>query len=114
MAVARRLRRLERTVILGVEVPVATTTISRLLGLAFLRRGSAGPGLLIPHCRSVHSFGMRFPLDLVFLDRERRAIEVRRGVPPSRFASCDRADAVLEIPARMEHGAGGEAGSRRA
>ena len=55
---------LERSGLLGLEVPVATTRLSRLLGLALLRRRRAGAGLLIPRCRSVHTFGMRFPLDL--------------------------------------------------
>src|SRR5262245_52399763 len=55
-----RFRGLERTELLGLEVPVATSRRSRLLGLALLRRERAGPGLLIPRCRSVHTFGMRF------------------------------------------------------
>ena len=49
-------------------MPVATTVSSRLLGLALLRREHAGAGLLIPRCRSVHTFGMRFPIDVLFLD----------------------------------------------
>ena len=63
-----RFRRLERTELLGFDVPVATTRLSRLLGLALLGRERAGAGLLIPRCRSVHTFGMLFPLDLLFLD----------------------------------------------
>jgi uncharacterized membrane protein (UPF0127 family) len=42
---------------------------------------------------------MRFALDLFFLDREGRVIEVRRGVPPRRVVWCRGAAAVLEIPA---------------
>jgi uncharacterized membrane protein (UPF0127 family) len=47
----------------------------------------------------VHTFGMRFPLDLVFLDLELRRISVRRAVPPRRVAFERRARAVLELPA---------------
>jgi uncharacterized protein len=93
-----RFRGLDRAEILGSRVPVATSMSSRLLGLSLLRRPRAGAGLLIPRCRSVHTFGMRFPLDLLFLDEEERVIELRRAVPPGRFVRCPGADAVLELP----------------
>jgi len=95
---ATRFRRLERTRLLGLEVPVATTRASRLLGLALLTRERAPTGLLLPRCRSVHTFGMRFPLDLVFLDAAGRVVELRRGVPPGSFVRCPGAMAVLEFP----------------
>ncbi len=72
---------------------------TRLLGLSHLDREAAGGGLLIPRCSSVHTFGMRFALDLHFLDGEGTVLLIRRNVPPLRFASCRRASAVLEIPA---------------
>jgi len=71
---------------------------SRLLGLSGLDRGEAGAGLFIPRCSSVHTFGMRFALDLIFLDREGRPCSVRRGVLPRRIAWDRRAWAVLELP----------------
>ena len=85
--------------ILGVSVPVASTFRSRLIGLAGLDRERAGRGLLIPRCSSVHTFGMRFDLDLLFLDRDGRVVELRRSVPPRRLARCAEADATLELPA---------------
>jgi uncharacterized protein len=95
---ALRLRGLPTTEVCGHRVPIAATRASRLLGLALLDRGKAGPGLLIPRCRSVHTFGMRFPLRLVFLDEAARPISVWRRVPPRRFALDRRARAVLELP----------------
>jgi uncharacterized membrane protein (UPF0127 family) len=79
-------------------VPLAVGLRTRLLGLAYLDREEAGPGLLIPRCSSVHTFGMRFRLDLVFLGRDGRPCSVRRDLPPRRFASDHRAIAVLELP----------------
>jgi uncharacterized membrane protein (UPF0127 family) len=93
----RRFRGLRTEVVLGFEVPVATTPLSRLLGLALLPADRAGEGLLIPGCRSVHTLGMRFPLDLVFLDRTGRVIELRRGVRPGRLVRCAQAQSVLEL-----------------
>jgi uncharacterized membrane protein (UPF0127 family) len=87
-----------RAEVLGATVPVATTVSSRLLGLALLRREHAGAGLLIPRCRSVHTFGMRFPLDVLFLDQHDRVIELRRSVPPCCVIPCPGAMAVLELP----------------
>lgn len=78
--------------------PEATSFRSRLRGLCLRDRADAGPGLLIPRCASVHTFGMRFPLDLFFLDREGRVISVRRQVPPRRVVWQRGARSVLEIP----------------
>ena len=80
-------------------MPVADSPLARLLGLALLDRRRAGEGLLIPRCRSVHTFGMRFPLDVVFLDTAFRPISRRSGLGPRRFAGERGAVAVLELPA---------------
>jgi hypothetical protein len=93
-----RFRRLERIELLGQLIPVAATWRSRLLGLALLDHECAGPGLLIPGCHSVHTFGMRFPLEVIFLDREGRVIEIRRSVPSWRIVRCGGAESVLELP----------------
>ena len=80
-------------------MPVAVGFRARLLGLAWLDRRQAGAGLLIPRCSSVHTFGMRFPLDLVFLDRNGAPLALHRRIPPRRLVHCRGAAAVLEIPA---------------
>jgi uncharacterized membrane protein (UPF0127 family) len=82
----------------GIEVRVAATARARLLGLSGLR---ARPpcGLLLSRTRSVHTFGMRFPLDLVWLDAHGRAVRVDASVPPRRLRSCRAARAVIELPA---------------
>ena len=95
----RRMRRLPVRSVMGLAVPVALSGSSRLLGLALLERGAAGAGLLIPRCRSVHTFGMRFALDVLFLDRRLMPLRVLRSVPPRRVVRERRAWAVLELPA---------------
>jgi trehalose synthase len=97
----RRLRRLPSRTVLGHEVPVARGVRARLLGLAHLDRERAGAGLLIPRCNSVHTFGMRFALDLVFLDGGGTVLAVRRGLRPRRVAAHRGAAAVLELPSRL-------------
>jgi uncharacterized membrane protein (UPF0127 family) len=100
----RRFRGQPSAEIAGRRVRVALSRSARLLGLAMLDRAAAGTGLLVPGCRSVHTFGMRFPLDLVFLDFDLRPISLRAAVPPGRIAFERRAQAVLELPAQLLQG----------
>ncbi len=95
----RRFRRLDRAVVAGLRVPVASRFAARLLGLALLGRRRAGAGLLIPRCRCVHTVGMRFPLDVVFLDDAGREIRRAQAVPSWRVVFERGAAAVLELPA---------------
>jgi trehalose synthase len=111
-ALASRLQALPAAAVAGHEVRVAAGFRARLLGLAGLDRERAGCGLLIPRCRSVHTFGMRFPLDLVFLDADGRELSRRRRTGPCRIVSDRRATAVLELPSEAECGlAGGDEGA---
>ena len=96
----RRLARLPTfTLDDGAVVHQATTAAARLLGLAFLPSLAEGHALLIPRCRSVHTFGMRFPIDVAFLDGCGRPLRVERGVRARRILACRGAFAVLETRA---------------
>jgi uncharacterized protein len=75
----------------------------RLVGLIGRRSLPGGVALEIPGCRSVHTFGMRFPLDLVWLDASRRVVRVDRDVPPWRVRSCRQARSVLELDSRFSN-----------
>src|SRR5215218_4271609 len=93
----RRLERLPRFVIAdNAVIHEANTPAARLLGLALLRSIPEGHALFIPDCRSVHTFGMRFPIDVAFLDDAGTAIRVERRLPPRRVIACRRAFAVVE------------------
>lgn len=96
---AARFRGLRRASVLGLRVPVADRPLARLLGLAHLDRERAGSGLLLERCSAVHTFGMRFELDVLFLDAEGAVLRIERAVRPRRFLRERRACAVLELPA---------------
>ncbi len=98
LEIPRRFRDLPLADVGEHRVPVAVDLPSRLLGLALLRPGRAGAGLLIPGCRAVHTFGMRFALEVRFLDAGLRTVATRPALPPWRFASEPGAAAVLELP----------------
>src|SRR5262245_7059957 len=77
----------------GRRVRLATTRRARLVGLALTDRDRAGSGLLIPGCRSIHTFGMRFPIDVAFLDADGSVISRRLRVRPRRIVADRRASA---------------------
>jgi uncharacterized membrane protein (UPF0127 family) len=69
---------------------------TRALGLGFRASMPADEALLIPRCRSVHTFTMRFAIDLTWLDEDGRIIRIDRHVRPGRLRWCRGASAVLE------------------
>jgi uncharacterized membrane protein (UPF0127 family) len=81
------------------ETRVARRFGERLLGLAWTRSPRAA-AMLIPRCRSVHTIGMRFPLDLFWVDGRGEIVRVDRGVRPWRVRTCRTARGVIEVPAR--------------
>jgi len=97
-----RFENLPRRTAYGLDVPVATGFRARALGLSLLDRKDAGPGLLVPRCAAVHTFGMRFALDVHFLDADGVVLSSRPAVPPRRFVAHRAAAAVLEIPAEAD------------
>ncbi len=84
----------------GARVLVARSFRARLLGLALLEEMPPDCALLFPRCSSIHTFGMRFPIDVVFLDRDRRVVRVERGVGRRRLLRCRGAAEVLEWRSR--------------
>jgi len=93
-----RTRRLGVRGVAGLQARVATSRRARLLGLAGIEREAAPPALLIPGCRSIHTFGMRFALDIVFFDGEMHVVSRRWRLAPRRLAFENGARSVLEIP----------------
>ncbi|HKF46286.1 MAG TPA: DUF192 domain-containing protein [Terracidiphilus sp.] len=74
----------------------AATRKKGLLGRTGLERGE---GLWIVPCEAVHTFGMKFDLDLIYLDRRKRVVKVRSEVGRYRFSACLTAHSVIELPA---------------
>lgn len=74
----------------------ARTRSARMRGLAGLSGLGSEEGLLIERCRSVHTFGMGFALDLIWLDRGDAVVRVDHAVAPRRLRTCLRARSVVE------------------
>ena len=71
-----------------------------------------GGGMLIDRAGSVHMFFMRFPIDVVFLSKDRTVVGVRHRLAPWRVAAARHAVAALELPAGRAAEAGVETGDR--
>lgn len=75
----------------------AGSTWERMRGLLGRPRLGDSEALLLEPCRSVHCVGMRYPLDLVYLDRRGRVCKLVYGLKPGRFSGSLRAYATLEL-----------------
>ena len=81
----------------GLRIAAARTRRARGRGLARMADMPADVGLELFPCRSIHTFGMRFALDLLWLDREGGVVRVDLAVPPRRVRTCWAARGVIEV-----------------
>lgn len=81
------------------RVVVADRPLLRMRGLLGRRDLHADEGILLKPAGSIHTHFMRFPIDVVFLDREGRVLDLRSTVVPWRIARRRGAKAVLELHA---------------
>ena len=81
------------------DVEIALTRHARRRGL--LGRGGLAPcsALVLAPCAAVHTMFMRFTIDVIFVDREGRALRIVPSLPPWRAAMKTFAHAVIELPA---------------
>lgn len=94
------------------HVRCADTFLLRALGLLATARLADDAGLLIRPCGGIHTFGMRYAIDAVFLDARGTVLAVHPLLEPWRIATCQHAHAVLELAAGTAARAGLHAGQR--
>jgi uncharacterized membrane protein (UPF0127 family) len=88
-----------RQTTLAERITLADTFVSRLAGLMGRSQLPNGEGLVISPCSSVHTFFMRFAIDVIFIDREYRVIRTIPAMRPFRFSPYVRsARQVVELP----------------
>ncbi len=100
MTAGDRFAGLERRALAGgLTLLVAGDRRTRRRGLAHLDELPGGHAMLMERCRSVHTIGMRFALDLLWLDRTGELVRLDRDVAARRLRTCLRARSVVEAPA---------------
>ncbi len=92
-------RNLSKENTIATDAAVADTSQKRRTGLLKHESLPPGHGLWIVPTEAVHTFGMKFSIDLLFLDRRRKVLKLRRDMGRGRIAICWRAHSVLELPA---------------
>jgi len=104
-----------RETFVATEATVADSYLRRLVGLIGKTRRWArlGGGLWIVPSRGVHTIGMLFPIDLVFLSKEKEVVHVEEHVRPFRISAVSlRAMSVLELPPHTIYRTGTKVGDR--
>jgi uncharacterized membrane protein (UPF0127 family) len=94
------------------RVEVADTRRARRRGLLGRDRVEADAAMLLTPCRAVHTAFMGFPIDVVFIDRYGRTVQLVHGLQPWRMAVSLRAHAVIELAAGRLQSCGVEPGDR--
>jgi len=94
-----QVRNLTRNIELADRAEVADTSAKRRTGLLKHTGLEPGEGLWIVPCESVHSFFMKFTIDVLYLDRKHRVKKIRPEMAPWRISGCLTAHSVLELPA---------------
>jgi uncharacterized membrane protein (UPF0127 family) len=81
------------------KLVIADSLFSRMKGLLGRDSLLEGEALLIKPCKSIHTFGMRFPIDIVFLDKQNEVVATGKNILPNRMSTISiSADCVLELP----------------
>jgi uncharacterized membrane protein (UPF0127 family) len=94
-----RLRNLTRGTLLGDAIDLADTSEKRTRGLLKHSELRAGEGLWITPCEGVHTFFMKFAIDLVYIDRKHVVRKTVPNVGPWRMSMCLPAHSIVELPA---------------
>ena len=86
---------------------------SRMVGLLGRRSLAVEEGLLLMPCTSIHTLFMRFPIDILYVDREHAVVKAVKDLQPFRVSACLRgAHSILELPVGAIEASGTQVGDR--
>ncbi|TYQ17662.1 UNVERIFIED_CONTAM: hypothetical protein Cloal_0020 [Acetivibrio alkalicellulosi] len=92
-------KNISKNTILASNCKVANTFFKRFLGLMFKKYLPLGQGLLITPCNSIHMFFMKFPLDIVFIDKGQTVVYTIENITPWKCSKIIKTSySVLELP----------------
>jgi uncharacterized membrane protein (UPF0127 family) len=104
-----------RETFVATEATVADSYVRRLVGLLgkTKRWARLGTGLWIIPSRGVHTIGMLFPIDVIFLDKNKEVVGVEEHVRPFRISRVSlKAASVLELPPHTIYRSGTQVGDQ--
>lgn len=90
-----------RETLLADRAGAPATSRERRTGLLRHTSLAPGEGLWIAPCEAIHTVGMKFAIDVLFLNKKRKVLKIKKNMQRWRMAACLRAHSVLELPAGM-------------
>lgn len=91
---------LTKNALLAENTTIADTLFKRIKGLLGRKDFNKGEALIIKPCNSIHTFFMRFPIDVVFVDAKKRVVKTISNMRPFRISGiCLKARFSVELPA---------------
>ena len=88
-----------RNTVLSDQCRFANSFWKRMVGLLNRREVDKGEGLLLDRCYGIHTFGMKFPIDIVCLDKNFVVLRTIAQLPPFRACILNQAAFIVELPA---------------
>lgn len=108
------IRNLSKNTVLGDRITAADTSEKRRTGLLKHDGLGAGEGLWIVPCEGVHTFGMKFAIDIVYVNRKKQVVKVRPNMVRRRLSFCLTAHSVVELPVGVIEASGTAPGDQLA
>jgi len=99
-----------KSVYIALEAEEAVTFFERLLGLMFRSSMAKEEALIFRKVNSIHMFFMKFPIDVLYLDKANKVLKIKHCLKPWRMSSCMRARVTIELPAKKAVETATEAG----
>ncbi len=88
-----------KNTVIADRVAVADTSLSKMVGLLNRATFKEGEALVIPSCRAIHMFFMKFPIDAIFVDKENHVVGCVSGIRPFSLSPVFwQASFVIEVP----------------
>jgi uncharacterized protein len=104
---------ISRQAFISLHVKLADTSLARLRGLLGKVRMRSDEALWVVPSRGIHTFGLLFPIDAVYLDADLRVIDVVENLAPLRIAPIRwQCASVLQLPARTVYASGTQVGDQ--
>lgn len=95
-----KVKHIKSNKILGENIKEAKSFMDRLIGLMFKDSMEGMDGLMLDPCRSIHNCFVRFPIDVIFINKQNEVVKVIRNFAPWRFSWIYfKAQKTLELPA---------------
>ncbi len=106
------MRNVTRGSSLGDAIETADSSGDRMKGLLSRQGLEPGTGMWIVPCEGIHTFFMKFAIDVIYIDRKKKVRKTLRGLGPWKVSFCLSAHSVLELPAGAVEASGTQRGDQ--